>query len=144
MPGSVVAYYQQVGRAGALESAYGVLLSGDEEGNYGLVHSQRVSSQEVDDVLGALNEAADGLSIPELMTCVNMSKSRIEKTITALSLESPAPIAKQQTKWQLTAAKLGERVLGAGGQTHKASARRASANAGVRWPGIRQAHGAFD
>ena len=31
-PGSVVAYYQQVGRAGrALESAYGVLLSGHEE-----------------------------------------------------------------------------------------------------------------
>ena len=32
MPGSVVAYYQQVGRAGrALESAYGILLSGKEE-----------------------------------------------------------------------------------------------------------------
>ena len=31
-PGSVVAYYQQVGRAGrALEKAYGVLLSGEEE-----------------------------------------------------------------------------------------------------------------
>ena len=33
-PGSVVAYYQQVGRAGrALDSAYGVLLSGEEENN---------------------------------------------------------------------------------------------------------------
>lgn len=32
MPGSVVAYYQQVGRAGrALDSAYGILLSGREE-----------------------------------------------------------------------------------------------------------------
>ena len=32
MPGSVVAYYQQVGRAGrALDAAYGVLLSGEEE-----------------------------------------------------------------------------------------------------------------
>ncbi len=31
-PGSVVAYYQQVGRAGrALDSAYGVLLSGEED-----------------------------------------------------------------------------------------------------------------
>lgn len=111
MPGSVVAYYQQVGRAGrALESAYGVLLSGDEEEGITdwFIRSAFPTPQEVDDVLGALNEAADGLSIPELMTCVNMSKSRIEKTITALSLESPAPIAKQQTKWQLTAAKLGE------------------------------------
>ena len=111
MPGSVVAYYQQVGRAGrALKSAYGVLLSGDEEEGITdwFIRSAFPSRQEVDDVLGALNEAVEGLSIPELMTYVNISKSRIEKTITALSLESPAPIAKQKTKWQLTAAKLGQ------------------------------------
>ncbi|HBP1260646.1 TPA: RecQ family ATP-dependent DNA helicase [Pseudomonas aeruginosa] len=111
MPGSVVAYYQQVGRAGrALESAYGVLLSGDEEEGITdwFIRSAFPTRQEVDDVLGALNEAPEGLSIPDLMTCVNMSKVRIEKTITALSLESPAPIAKQGTKWQLTAAELGD------------------------------------
>lgn len=111
MPGSVVAYYQQVGRAGrALESAYGVLLSGDEEEGITdwFIRSAFPTRQEVDDVLGALNEAPEGLSIPDLMTCVNMSKGRIEKTITALSLESPAPIAKQGTKWQLTAAELGD------------------------------------
>lgn len=111
MPGSVVAYYQQVGRAGrALESAYGVLLSGDEEEGITdwFIRSAFPTRQEVDDVLGALNEAVDGLSIPELMICVNMGKGRIEKTITALSLESPAPIAKQKTKWQLTAAELGD------------------------------------
>lgn len=111
MPGSVVAYYQQVGRAGrALTSAYGLLLSGDEEEGIAdwFIRSAFPTRQEVDDVLGALNESAEGLSIPELMACVNMSKGRIEKTITALSLESPAPIAKQGTKWQLTAAKLGD------------------------------------
>lgn len=111
MPGSVVAYYQQVGRAGrALKSAYGVLLSGDEEEGITdwFIRSAFPTRQEVEDVLGALNEAPEGLSIPELMTCVNMNKGRIEKTITALSLESPAPIAKQNTKWQLTAAELGE------------------------------------
>ncbi|HFS0991499.1 TPA: RecQ family ATP-dependent DNA helicase [Pseudomonas aeruginosa] len=111
MPGSVVAYYQQVGRAGrALKSAYGVLLSGDEEEGITdwFIRSAFPTREEVDDVLGALDEAPEGLSIPDLMTCVNMSKSRIEKTITALSLESPAPIAKQGTKWQLTAAELGD------------------------------------
>ncbi len=43
VPGSVVAYYQQVGRAGrALDSAYGVLLSGEEEGrHHRLVHHER-------------------------------------------------------------------------------------------------------
>ncbi|KFF32097.1 RecQ family ATP-dependent DNA helicase [Pseudomonas plecoglossicida] len=111
MPGSVVAYYQQVGRAGrALKSAYGVLLSGDEEEGITdwFIRSAFPTREEVDDVLGALDEAPEGLSIPDLMTCVNMSKGRIEKTITALSLESPAPIAKQGTKWQLTAAELGD------------------------------------
>lgn len=111
MPGSVVAYYQQVGRAGrALESAYGVLLSGHEEEGIAdwFIRSAFPTRQEVDDVLGALNKVAEGLSVPELLTRVNMSKGRIEKTITALSLESPAPIAKQNTKWQLTAAKLGD------------------------------------
>jgi ATP-dependent DNA helicase RecQ len=109
MPGSVVSYYQQVGRAGrALTSAYGLLLSGDEEEGITdwFIRSAFPTRQEVDDVLGALNEAADGLSIPELMSRVNMRKGRIEKTITALSLESPAPIAKQDAKWQLTAAEL--------------------------------------
>ena len=41
-PGSVVAYYQQVGRAGrALDAAYGVLLSGREDSEItGLLHSR--------------------------------------------------------------------------------------------------------
>ncbi|WP_303785794.1 RecQ family ATP-dependent DNA helicase [Azovibrio restrictus] len=110
-PGSVVAYYQQVGRAGrALASAYGVLLSGDEESdiNDWFIRSAFPTRQEVADVLEALEEEPNGLSVPELMGRVNLSKGRIEKTIALLSLESPAPIAKQGSKWQLTAATLSE------------------------------------
>lgn len=110
-PGSVVAYYQQVGRAGrALPSAYGVLLSGREEAEVTdwFIRSAFPTRIEVELVLAALNGAPDGLSIPELLTEVNLSKGRIEKTIALLSLESPAPVAKQGTKWQLTAATLGE------------------------------------
>ena len=111
MPGSVVAYYQQVGRAGrALESAYGVLLSGEEESNITdwFIRSAFPTRQEVANVLGALEDAPNGLSVPELLSRVNLSKGRLEKTIALLSLESPAPIAKQNTKWQLTAATLSE------------------------------------
>lgn len=111
MPGSVVAYYQQVGRAGrALESAYGVLLSGEEESNITdwFIRSAFPTRQEVANVLGALEDAPNGLSVPELLSRVNLSKGRVEKTIALLSLESPAPIAKQNTKWQLTAATLSE------------------------------------
>jgi ATP-dependent DNA helicase RecQ len=109
MPGSVVAYYQQVGRAGrALESAYGVLLSGEEETeiNDWFIRSAFPTPQEVSTVLEALEDEPDGLSVPELLGRVNLSKGRIEKTIALLSLEAPAPIAKQGTKWQLTAATL--------------------------------------
>jgi len=111
MPGSVVAYYQQVGRAGrALDSAYGVLLSGEEESDITdwFIRSAFPTRQEVADVLGALEEEPNGLSVPELLTRVNLSKGRIEKTIALLSLEAPAPIAKQGSKWQLTAATLSE------------------------------------
>lgn len=110
-PGSVVAYYQQVGRAGrALDAAYGVLLSGEEETDITdyFIESAFPTQDEVGDVLEALESAPNGLSVPELMGRVNLSKGRIEKTIALLSLESPAPIAKQGTKWQLTAASLSE------------------------------------
>lgn len=111
MPGSVVAYYQQVGRAGrALDSAYGVLLSGDEESDITdwFIRTAFPTRQEVADVLHALEEKESGLSLPELLGLVNLSKGQVDKTIALLSLEAPAPIAKQGTKWQLTAAKLSE------------------------------------
>ncbi len=111
MPGSVVAYYQQVGRAGrAIDSAYGVLLSGEEETDITdfFIESAFPTREEVRKVLDALVAAPAGLSVPELMTRVNLSFGRIDKTIALLSLESPSPIAKQGTKWQLTAANLSE------------------------------------
>ena len=110
-PGSVIAYYQQVGRAGrALNTAYGILLSGEEETditNY-FIENAFPTREEVNLVLGALHAAPRGLSVPELLNRLNLSKSRIEKTIALLSLESPAPIVKQGSKWQLTPATLSE------------------------------------
>jgi ATP-dependent DNA helicase RecQ len=110
-PGSVVAYYQQVGRAGrALDSAYGVLLSGEEERdiNEWFIATAFPTREEVAEVLTVLERNPDGLSIPELLGKVNLSQGRVQKTIDLLSLESPAPIAKQGSKWQLTAAKLSD------------------------------------
>jgi ATP-dependent DNA helicase RecQ len=110
-PGSVVAYYQQVGRAGrALDAAYGVLLSGTEESeiNDWFIRSAFPTRDEVAAVLKALEDEPNGLSVPQLLGRVNLSNGRIEKTIALLSLEAPALIAKQGTKWQLTAATLSE------------------------------------
>ena len=111
MPGSVVAYYQQVGRAGrALAAAYGVLLSGTEESNIlnFFVESAFPSRGEVLQILSALESNSNGLSIPELERVVNVSHGRIEQAMQLMSLESPAPVVKVGAKWQLTTTKLGE------------------------------------
>jgi ATP-dependent DNA helicase RecQ len=110
-PGSVVAYYQQVGRAGrALSAAYGVLLSGHEETDITeyFIESAFPSREEVGQVLAALQGAAGGLSINELMALVNARRGRIDKALQLLSLESPAPVARQGVKWMLTAAPLSD------------------------------------
>jgi len=108
-PASVVHYYQQVGRAGrALDAAYGVLLSGEEEAGIAdyFICSAFPTPAEVQRVIDALEGAPDGLSIPELLARVNMSRGRIDKTMALLSLESPAPIIKEGGRWQLTAVEL--------------------------------------
>jgi ATP-dependent DNA helicase RecQ len=110
-PGSVVAYYQQVGRAGrALDCAYGVLLSGEEESDITdwFIRSAFPTQEEVAAILGALADEPNGLSVPELLNRVNLSRGRVDKAIALLSLEAPAPIAKQGSKWQLTAAQLSD------------------------------------
>lgn len=111
MPGSVVAYYQQVGRAGrALDHAYGVLLSGEEETAITdwFISSAFPTRAEVAMVLDAIRASPQGLSVPEILGRVNLSKGRVTKTIDLLSLESPAPIAQEGSKWKLVAAHLSE------------------------------------
>jgi ATP-dependent DNA helicase RecQ len=111
MPGSVIAYYQQVGRAGrALESAYGILLSGEEEEEIQdwFITSAFPTREEAAHVLAALQAAPRGLSVPELLVRVNLSKGRVDKAIALLSLELPSPIARHGSKWQYTGAALSE------------------------------------
>ena len=110
-PGSAVAYYQQVGRAGrALDRAYGVLLSGEEETDITdwFIASAFPTRDEVRQVIEALEAAPDGLSVRDLEGKVNLSHGRIQQTMKLLSLESPAPVARQGARWQLTAADLND------------------------------------
>jgi len=104
-PGSVVHYYQQVGRAGrAVEQAYGILLSGDEDDeitNY-FIRTAFPPQAHTQEVLIALNQADNGLSVPQLEQELNFSKGKIEKVLKLLSMESPAPVSKQNSKWYAT------------------------------------------
>ena len=108
-PASVVHYYQQVGRAGrGLDAAHGVLLSGAEDTEITdfFINSAFPTRNEVHQVLTALEDEPAGLSVPQLLQVVNVSQNRVAQTIKLLSLEVPAPIAKQRTRWQLIAARL--------------------------------------
>jgi ATP-dependent DNA helicase RecQ len=110
-PGSVVAYYQQVGRAGrAIDKAYGVLLSGEEETeiNTYFIDSAFPARDEVKMLIDCLKTAPAGYSVPELLKKINISQGRITKALDLLSLESPAPVVKEGTKWQLTPVRLNE------------------------------------
>ena len=104
-PGSVVYYYQQVGRAGrALDSAFGVLLGGHEDKDITdfFIKNAFPPQMHVEQILSALNAADDGLSIPMLERQLNIRKGEIDKTLKYLSVESPAPVAKQGPRWYAT------------------------------------------
>ncbi|HET9662171.1 MAG TPA: RecQ family ATP-dependent DNA helicase [Thermomicrobiales bacterium] len=88
-PGSVIAYYQQVGRAGrAVDEAYAILLAGaeDDEIQEYFIRSAFPGAQEIVQVVHALDEA-DGLTQRELEQRVNLSHSRIEKCLKFLEVE---------------------------------------------------------
>lgn len=110
-PSSVVAYYQQVGRAGrALNAAYGILLSGKEEDDIAnwFIKSAFPTNEEVKEVVAQLEANPTGLSVPQLLKEVNLSQGRVEKTLSLLALESPPPITKSGRHWQKTEVALSE------------------------------------
>lgn len=106
-PASVVHYYQQVGRAGrAVDSAYGILLCGEEDDHIAdfFIRSAFPPQQHIDEIIADLDQSDDGLSIQALQASLNLKKSQIEKTIKYLTVESPSPITKIGTQWHVTAA----------------------------------------
>jgi ATP-dependent DNA helicase RecQ len=110
-PSSVVAYYQQVGRAGrALPNAYGVLLSGEEETEIAdyFIETAFPTRKVVEEIIAALGKSKAGLSRAELQNHVNATAGHIDKALQLLSLESPSPVLKDGSKWLLTLAPLAD------------------------------------
>lgn len=105
-PGSVVAYYQQVGRAGrAVPSAYGVLLSGEEEDDINEYFRESAFPPEwqVNHILEALEAADGGMKVRDIERAVNLRKSQIEKVLKLLVVESNAPVMRLDGEWYRTA-----------------------------------------
>jgi len=109
LPGSVIHYYQQVGRAGrALDKAFGILLHGTQEREIidHFIETAFPPRRQIEQILGALETSPDGLSVFELQRKLNFTFGAVNKALKLLSLESPAPIVRDATRWKLTAVRL--------------------------------------
>jgi ATP-dependent DNA helicase RecQ len=88
-PGSVVSCYQQIGRAGrAVEDAYVILLNGreDDEIQDYFIRSAFPGPDEMQQIL-TLIEESDGLTLNEILSCINMSRPRVERTLKLLEVD---------------------------------------------------------
>jgi ATP-dependent DNA helicase RecQ len=103
-PGSVVAYYQQVGRAGrAVPHADVVLLRGGEDRRIQdfFIEQSFPSRERVTAVLEELRAAGgEGRSTQELMAAVNLGKGRLEAMLKILDVEGA--VSRDGSRWQLT------------------------------------------
>ena len=104
-PGSIVGYYQQVGRAGrGIDHAVGVLMSGVEDQDIHEFFRDAAfpSEAQVNEILLAL-ENSDGLSLRSIEEQTNLRHGQIEKVLKLLSVENPAPVIKMGSQWRRTA-----------------------------------------
>lgn len=94
-PGSVISYYQQVGRAGrGIPTAHGVLLAGKEDDDIQKYFIKNAFPAEslVSQILQLLEDAPDSLTLSELQQKVNAPPSKIKAALKYLAAESPSPI----------------------------------------------------
>jgi ATP-dependent DNA helicase RecQ len=100
-PGSVIAYYQQVGRAGrGIERAEVVLLRGAEDRRIQdfFIEQAFPRREVVDRVLEHLGAVGgDGASTAELMGQVNLGKSRVEAMLKVLDVEGA--VQREGSRW---------------------------------------------
>jgi ATP-dependent DNA helicase RecQ len=100
-PGSVISYYQQVGRAGrGVEHADVVLLRGTEDRRIQdfFIEQAFPKRELVDRVLEALDAAgSEGLSLPSLTSVVNLGRARIEAMLKVLDVEGA--VTRSGSRW---------------------------------------------
>ncbi len=107
-PGSLVAYYQQIGRAGrSLENAYAILLNGreDDEIQEYFIKTAFPRENEMKSVLEVIESSESGLRKHELQKRLNMSLGRLDNCLKMLEIDaavrkSDGVFARTLNPWQ--------------------------------------------
>ena len=89
-PGSPIAYYQQVGRAGrALDQAFGVLLRGHEDRQIQdyFIRVAFPAREQAEGVIALLDERGGPVSVQQIELHVNERRSRIEAMLKVLEVD---------------------------------------------------------
>lgn len=105
-PGSVVEYYQQVGRAGrGIPHAYGLLMNGleDDDITRFFIENAFPPHAHVEKILALLDRQNGGITVRELSGLMNLSEGKLSHALDFLLSFSPAPVVKEGSKWSRTA-----------------------------------------
>jgi ATP-dependent DNA helicase RecQ len=103
-PGSIIAYYQQMGRAGrAIANAHAVLMTGPEDEAIHQYFREHAfpAPHEVEEILSALSAAPR--SEQALCASVNLGMHQIQRALKYMAVENPAPVLLQGHLWARTA-----------------------------------------
>ncbi len=102
-PGSAIAYYQQVGRAGrGVSESWGILLQGTEDAdiqNY-FIDTAFPDPQLAANVVGLLEERQASMRMGELLAAVNVTRGQLEKLLK--NLEVDLAVEHVGSTWQRT------------------------------------------
>ena len=94
-PGSIVSYYQQVGRAGrGIPEARGILFFGDDDDDIHQYFFQKAFPDEhlVEQLLSCLADSANGLTETQLLAQINCRDNQVPAALKFLAAESPSPV----------------------------------------------------
>lgn len=89
MPGNIIKYYQEIGRAGRkLDNAYAILLIGNEDASIAeyFINNAFPTKDQLENVLRVIENSEDGIGVYDIAKSVNMTRNGIKKCISLLDL----------------------------------------------------------
>lgn len=105
LPASVIAYYQQIGRAGrAIDNAVCVVMTGDEDWkiNEFFVKNAVPEQRHMELVLHAIEQHDDGATPGQIQRATDLPTRKIQHVLVHLHALDPSPVLREGSTWRRT------------------------------------------